>query len=110
MKFIIIRMLTCNQQMIRRNLTICRRRAITSRFFSKPRCMTRAMRWNRATPSKCQKYSGDDILNEDDHYAVVYNGSVGGTYDLMRKVTKEEILDDIDRYGLEQDASEDVKK
>ena len=28
----------------------------------------------------------------------------------MRKVTKEEILDDIDRYGLEQDASADVKK
>lgn len=57
-----------------------------------------------------KKYSGDDILDEDDNYAVVYNGSVGGTYDLMRKVTKEEILDDIDRYGLEQDASEDVKK
>lgn len=54
-KFIIIRTLTCNQQMIRRNLTICRRRAITSRFFSKPRCMTREMRWSRATPSKMPK-------------------------------------------------------
>lgn len=62
------------------------------------------------TFKNAKKYSGDDILNEDDNYAVVYNGSVGGTYDLMRKVTKEEILDDIDRYGLEQDASEDVKK
>lgn len=40
----------------------------------------------------------------------MYNGSVGATYDLMRKVTKEEVLDNIDRYGLEQDASEDVKK
>ena len=62
------------------------------------------------TFKNAKKYSGDDILDEDDNYAVVYNGSVGGTYDLMRKVTKEEILDDIDRYGLEQDASEDVKK
>lgn len=62
------------------------------------------------TFKNAKKYSGDDILNEDDNYAVVYNGSVGGTYDLMRKVTKEEVLDNIDRYGLEQDASEDVKK
>lgn len=62
------------------------------------------------TFKNAKKYSGDDILDEDDNYAVVYNGSVGGTYNLMRKVTKEEILDDIDRYGLEQDASEDVKK
>lgn len=62
------------------------------------------------TFKNAKKYRGDDILDEDDNYAVVYNGSVGGTYDLMRKVTKEEILDDIDRYGLEQDASEDVKK
>ena len=62
------------------------------------------------TFKNAKKYNGDDILNEDDNYAVVYNGSVGGTYDLMRKVTKEEVLDNIDRYGLEQDASEDVKK
>ena len=62
------------------------------------------------TFKNAKKYSGDDTLNEDDNYAVVYNGSVGGTYDLMRKVTKEEVLDNIDRYGLEQDASEDVKK
>lgn len=64
----------------------------------------------RNTFKNAKKYSGDDILNEDDYYAVVYNGSVGGTYDLMRKVTKEEVLDNIDRYGLDQDASEDVKK
>lgn len=62
------------------------------------------------TFKNAKKYSGDDILDEDDNYAVVYNGSVGGTYDLMRKVTKEEVLDNIDRYGLDQDASEDVKK
>lgn len=62
------------------------------------------------TFKNAKKYGNDDILDEDDHYAVVYNNGIGGTYDLMRKVTKEEILDDIDRYGLEQDASEDVKK
>ena len=56
------------------------------------------------------KFSGDDILAEDDNYAVVYNSSVGGTYDLMRKVTKRDIIDNIERYGLESDASDDVKK
>lgn len=62
------------------------------------------------TFKNAKKYGNDDILDEDDHYAVVYNNGNGGTYELMRKVTKEEILDAIDRYGLEQDASEDVKK
>lgn len=62
------------------------------------------------TFKNAKKYGNDDILDEDDHYAVVYNNGNGGTSELMRKVTKEEILDDIDRYGLEQDASEDVKK
>lgn len=62
------------------------------------------------TFKNAKKYGNDDILDEDDHYAVVYNNGNGETYELMRKVTKEEILDDIDRYGLEQDASEDVKK
>lgn len=56
------------------------------------------------------KFPGDDILAEDDNYAVVYNSSVGGTYDLMRKVTKQDIIDNIERYGLESDASDDVKK
>lgn len=56
------------------------------------------------------KFPGDDILAEDDNYAVVYNSSLGGTYDLMRKVTKQDIIDNIDRYGLESDASDDVKK
>lgn len=52
----------------------------------------------------------DDILDENDNYAVVYNNSVGGTYELLRKVSKEQILDDIKRYGLDSDASDDVKK
>ncbi len=62
------------------------------------------------TYKNATKFSGDDILAEDDNYAVVYNSSVGGTYDLMRKVTKQDIIDNIDRYGLESDASDDVKK
>lgn len=62
------------------------------------------------TYKNATKFSGDDILAEDENYAVVYNSSVGGTYDLMRKVTKQDIIDNIERYGLESDASDDVKK
>lgn len=62
------------------------------------------------TYKNAKKFPGDDILAEDDNYAVVYNSSVGGTYDLMRKVTKQDIIDNIERYGLESDASNDVKK
>ena len=56
------------------------------------------------------KYRGDDLLVEDEHYAVVYNPTVGGTYDVMRKVSAEEIKDNIIRYGLPEDATDDVKK
>ena len=62
------------------------------------------------TYKNAKKFPGDDILAEDDNYAVDYNSSVGGTYDLMRKVTKQDIIDNIERYGLESDASDDVKK
>ena len=62
------------------------------------------------TYKNATKFPGDDILAEDDNYAVIYNSSVGGTYDLMRKVTKQDIIDNIERYGLESDASDDVKK
>lgn len=62
------------------------------------------------TYKNATKFPGDDILAEDDNYAVVYNSSLGGTYDLMRKVTKQDMIDNIDRYGLESDASDDVKK
>lgn len=62
------------------------------------------------TYKNATKFPSDDILAEDDNYAVVYNSSVGGTYDLMRKVTKQDIIDNIERYGLESDASDDVKK
>ena len=62
------------------------------------------------TYKNATKFPGDDILAEDDNYAVVYNSSLGGNYDLMRKVTKQDIIDNIERYGLESDASDDVKK
>lgn len=62
------------------------------------------------TYKNATKFPGYDILAEDDNYAVVYNSSLGGTYDLMRKVTKQDIIDNIERYGLESDASDDVKK
>lgn len=62
------------------------------------------------TYKNATKFRGDDILAEDDNYAVVYNSSLDGTYDLMRKVTKQDIIDNIERYGLESDASDDVKK
>ena len=33
--------------------------------------------------------SGDDLLVENDHYALVYNNSLGGTYELLRRVSEE---------------------
>lgn len=53
---------------------------------------------------------GDDVLVDDAHYAVVYNGSVGGTYEVMRKVTEEDVRDSITRYGLPSEASKDVEE
>lgn len=76
-----------------------------TREYDQGDAMSQSQTYKNAT-----KFSGDDILAEDDNYAVVYNSSVGGTYDLMRKVTKQDIIDNIERYGLESDASDDVKK
>ena len=55
----------------------------------------------------CQN-RGDDLLIEDKDFAVVYNGSVGGTYEVFLKHTDQEIRDHITRYGIGR-ASEDVK-
>lgn len=52
---------------------------------------------------------GDTIAAEDDNYAVVYNSTVGGTYDILRKVTEQEVKDNISRYGIDKDTSDDVK-
>ena len=51
---------------------------------------------------------GDDLLIEDKDFAVVYNGSVGGTYEVFVKYTEQEVRDHITRYGIGR-ASEDVK-
>ena len=51
---------------------------------------------------------GDDLLIEDKDFAVVYNGSVGGTYEVFVKHTEQEVRDHITRYGIGR-ATEDVK-
>lgn len=43
---------------------------------------------------------GDNLLVEDKDFAVVYNGSVGGTYEVMLKFSEQEIRDHIKRYGV----------
>ena len=53
---------------------------------------------------------GDDVLIEDADHAVVYNNSVGGTYEVMRKVTEQEVRDNISRYGLPSETSKDVEE
>ena len=55
----------------------------------------------------CQN-RGDDLLIEDKDFAVVYNGSVGGTYEVFVKHTEQEVRDHITRYGIGR-ATEDVK-
>lgn len=55
----------------------------------------------------CQN-RGDNLLIEDKDFAVVYNGSVGGTYEVFLKHTEQEVRDHITRYGIGR-ASEDVK-
>ncbi len=61
------------------------------------------------TYAKAVKYPGDTVIAEDDHYSVVNNNQVGGTYDMMRKVSEKDVRDAINRYGLPNDATDDVK-
>jgi antirestriction protein ArdC len=51
----------------------------------------------------------DDLLDEDDHYAVVYNNSVGGTYEVFRKITESQVQENLTRYGLPDNATKDVQ-
>lgn len=53
--------------------------------------------------------SGDEVLRENKNYAVVYNNSAGGAYEIFRKSPQNEILNSVERYGLPSTASEDVK-
>ena len=55
------------------------------------------------------QHKGDDLLIEDKDFAVVYNGSVGGTYEVMLKFSEQEVRDHIDRYGIDR-ASVDVRE
>jgi DNA mismatch repair protein mutS len=52
---------------------------------------------------------GDDLVKEDKNYAVVYNNSVGGTYEVYRKVSEQNVKENIQRYGLPDNATWDVK-
>ena len=56
----------------------------------------------------CQN-RGDDLLIEDKDFAVVYNGSVGGTYEVFAKYSEQDVRNHITRYGIGR-ASEDVKE
>ena len=51
----------------------------------------------------------DDLICENEYYAIIYNGSVGGTYAIFRKISIEQILENISRYGMPMDATEDVR-
>ncbi len=53
---------------------------------------------------------GDDLLDENDHYAVVYNNSVGGTYEVFRKLSEQQVQDNLTRYGLPDNATAEVKE
>ena len=48
------------------------------------------------TPSS---HPGDDLLAENEDYAVVYNNRVGGTYDLLKKYSENELREEIERLG-----------
>lgn len=52
---------------------------------------------------------GDDVLVDDENYAVVYNNSVGGTYNLLRKYSENDIREAIERYGMPKTPSYAVK-
>lgn len=53
---------------------------------------------------------GNDLVKEDKNYAVVYNNSAGGTYEVYRKVSEQTVKQNIERYGLPNNATKDVKE
>ena len=67
-----------------------------------------AIELNRTFKSPLQN-RGDDLVKEDKNYAVVYNNSVGGTYEVYRKVTEQNVEQNIKQYGLPDNATQDVK-
>lgn len=53
---------------------------------------------------------GDDLLDENDHYAVVHNANVGDTYEAFRKISESQVQKALTRYGLPNNATADVKE
>lgn len=52
---------------------------------------------------------GDNLLAEDDNYAVIFNDESGSnSYTVLRKVSESDVRLNIDRFGLSPDASDDV--
>ena len=49
-------------------------------------------------------------MRENKNYAVVYNSVVGGTYEVFRKVQAQEVKMNIERYGLSENSTNDVKQ
>lgn len=46
-------------------------------------------------------HCGDELLYDDDDYAVVVNNSVGGTYEVLRVISEKELRREIERYGVD---------
>lgn len=63
---------------------------------------------NRTYKSPLQN-KGDQLLRENKGYAVVYNSSVGGTYEVYRKVPESVLRKSVERYGLPDNATKEVK-
>lgn len=54
--------------------------------------------------------NGDTLLHEDDHYALVYNSSNGGTYELFRTETELGLRNYITQNGLPSEVSKDIEE
>ena len=64
---------------------------------------------NRTYKSPLQN-KGDQLLRENKGYAVVYNSSVGGIYEVYRKVPESVLRKSVERYGLPDNATKEVKQ
>ena len=54
--------------------------------------------------------NGDTLLIEDEHYALTYNSSNGGTYELFRKETGLGLRNYIAQNGLPSEVSKDIEE
>ena len=87
-----------------------RTKATTKGCLRSPRSITTATAWTSSIHTLLpSRTGGDDLLIEDKDFAVVYNGSVGGTYDIMLKYTEQGGCGTISHVTA-QTASDDVKE